>query len=109
MAVGEEERDGGDREGWQPALGPHAGMQEMESGEEGVEGLEGATGGTGWARLAKEHSLRLWTCLSSVIHKAGGVSAGFTGIIIFRISAFQTQTHSILKMSIFLFLWLNLF
>lgn len=29
---------------WQPALGPHAGMQEMEQGG-GAEGLQGATGG----------------------------------------------------------------
>lgn len=48
-------------------LGPHAGMQEMESREEGVEGLQGARGGTGWAWLAKEHSLRLWTCSVSAL------------------------------------------
>lgn len=107
--MGEEERDGGDREGWQPALGPHAGMQEMESGEEGAEGLQGATGGTGWAWLAKEHSLRLWTCLSAVVHKAGGCRQVSLGLLFSEISAFQTQTHSILKMSVFLFLWLKLF
>lgn len=32
----------------QPALGPHAGMQEMDSKEEGVERLQSATGGTDW-------------------------------------------------------------
>lgn len=42
--------DGGEREGCQPALGPHVGMQEMESREEGPERLQGATVGTGWQR-----------------------------------------------------------
>lgn len=32
---------GGDREGWQPALGPHAGMQEVDSREEGWRGYRG--------------------------------------------------------------------
>lgn len=84
---------GGVREGWQPALGPHAGMQEMESREEG---LQGATGGkergTGWARLAKEHSLRLWTCSVSApsYTKPRGCRAGFTVIHILGIFVFQT-------------------
>lgn len=42
------------REGWQPALGPHAGMQEMrEQGEGGWRGcrvLQGAQAGHGWQR-----------------------------------------------------------
>lgn len=32
---------GGDREGWQPALGPHAGMQEVDSREEEWRGYRG--------------------------------------------------------------------